>query len=144
MNTITEQTATAPTGKVAKPVTLEKARELLRQAVDAQGEDFVYNPSGADQCAYRPLTPERDHVKPDDPRAKTGCVVGEALVLAGETRHLDSVSNPMGLHSQYPDMLTWDAAYYFWEAQRVQDRGGSWGAAFEVAERSAGWSNAAS
>lgn len=133
MTTIVETT-----GTVTQPVTLDKARELLKQAVDKQGRDFVYNPEGSAYCFYRPMDPVRDFVAAEDVRTKTGCVVGEALKLAGETRHLESTLNPRGILSDYPDMMTDEAANYFWTAQKVQDRGGSWGAALDEAET---WAN---
>lgn len=119
-------------GDAPRPPTIDlpKARELLAAAVETQGRDFVYNPSGVAGCQYMPAldTPE------DDPRHKTGCLVGTALSLHG----ID-VSNLWGsvyggLRVAQPGMMTKEAAKYFQVAQTRQDNGSSWGEAFDTAE----------
>lgn len=116
-----------------KPSTIDlaKARELLAAAVETQGRDFVYKPAGyAGVCDYFP----HKHASPtDDPRAKTGCLIGVALKLHGidVTRLGGSVSL---LYAEHQDMMTEEAAQYFTPAQEHQDAGGTWGEAFDYAE----------
>lgn len=114
-------------------IEIEQARKLLREAVDTQGEDFVYNLDGEQSCFYKPLEGP-SLLGPDDPRYKTGCLVGVALNLAGETRHQDLRESVMSLHVYYPDMMSREAAVYFRVAQIAQDEGKTWGEAFKVAE----------
>lgn len=113
-------------------IELEEARVLLARAVETQGRDFVYNPGGTGSCLYRPLN-EEPYL--DDPQSKTGCVVGVALSLAGETRHLSSGERVMGLSIKYPGMLSYPAAQYLQKAQYAQDLGKSWGEAHDIAEQ---------
>ncbi|MDG4783277.1 hypothetical protein O7614_26815 [Micromonospora sp. WMMD961] len=135
MTTTTEQTVTAPTGRVAKPVTLERARELLKQAVEARGEGFVYNLNPLDMCYYEPIDQSWfGFIRANDPRAETGCVVGEALALAGEGRHRKFRGSVSSLAEVYGDMLERDAVTYLQRAQREQDKGKTWGEAREAAE----------
>lgn len=124
-------------------IMLEQARELLRQAVATQGPDFVYNPDGNGQCFYRPSEVYRlpgAHGRPavplaaDDPRRITGCLIGVALDLAGETRHHDRAGGIHGVAAMFPDMMSRGTASYFAEAQSVQDNGGTWGEALAAAE----------
>lgn len=112
-------------------IDLAKARELLKAAVDTQGEDFVYNPITGGSCWYEPLANSLE----GDPRGVTGCLVGVALTLAGETRHLGIDEDVASLSSDFPDMLTSAACEYLWEAQRAQDKGASWGEAYRAAEK---------
>jgi len=41
------------------PLTLDEARDLLKRAVETQGEDFIYNPSNLYDCIYTPVDPMR-------------------------------------------------------------------------------------
>lgn len=119
-------------------INLKQARELLPAAVATQGPDFVYNPDGRSDCLYRPATDDDGRSYPawpaDHPGRTTGCLIGVALDLAGETRHRDSLVDITGLAQQFPDMLSAMAARYFRQAQVVQDQGGSWGYAHDAAE----------
>lgn len=124
-------------------IEFEQARELLKRAMETQGPDFVYCNLGGG-CFYEPVTEvarfafgngPKDALLPNDNRRKTGCLIGVVLDLAGETRHHNFTENVLKLTLKYPDMMTSSAAYYLWEAQRVQDRGGSWGQAYEAAEQ---------
>jgi hypothetical protein len=114
-------------------ITIDQAPELLRQAVATQGEDFVYNPDARGSCYYEPLTSR--NAPPDDPRRLTGCLIGVALDLAGETRHHGHHGNVQSLVDEYPDMMDVDTVKYFGMAQNAQDDGRTWGQAFQVAER---------
>lgn len=118
----------------SKPETIDlaKARELLAAAVETQGRDFVYNPGGAGDCLYRPMT-EEDGVAPDDPRAKTPCLVGTALDIHGETRHRESTENISYLAMDL-GLTTEATTDYFQRAQYAQDQGKTWGQAFDEAE----------
>ncbi|MFY1688156.1 hypothetical protein [Plantactinospora sp. WMMB782] len=114
-------------------IEIEQARELLARAVEVQGKDFVYNPGGAEYCRYRPAT-QAEVFSADDPRLKTGCVVGEALALGGETRHREYRGSVHGLRDDFPEALSAKAADYLQRAQTTQDGGGTWGEALEAAE----------
>src|SRR6266536_195901 len=124
-------------------ITLEMARVLLKQAMETQGRDFVYNPGGEKRSFYVPAT--EDNLKNlgvifdfalDDPRRKTACLIGVALDLHGETRHHNSQQSVFGLHASFPGMMTERAANYFTKAQRSQDGGSTWGEAYDAAEYS--------
>jgi len=118
-------------------IEIEQARDLLLKAVATQGRAFVYNPGSSSLCTYtpQPLRPGHPEGVPVPPQCLTGCLVGVALDLAGETRHHGVTGNVTALTSTYPDMLSDDAASYFWTAQKAQDNGSTWGAAFDEAER---------
>lgn len=134
MTTTNEQTATP--GRVAEPVTLEKARELLKRVTDERGRDFIYNAGGRGSCRYRPLVDgDETGLAEDDPRRSTGCMVGEALKLAGEARHLEHGGSVRSLAEIHQDMLTPQAVDYFQAAQFLQDDGRTWGFAYDEAER---------
>jgi len=126
-------------------ITLEMARVLLKQAMETQGRDFVYNPGGERRCLYIPATEDNllemglgvgFALDQDDPRRKTSCLIGVALDLHGETRHHYSRESVYGLHSSFPRMMTEEAAHYFAQAQRNQDGGSTWGEAYDAAEYS--------
>ena len=111
-------------------MTLEEARGWLRAAVDTQGEDFIYNPgfsSGFGSCSYVPI----QRFGSDDPRAKTGCLIGTALGLAG--RVVQDLSGSILMHSELY-VLNPEATRYFVEAQVWQDKGSTWGHAYQMAE----------
>lgn len=121
-------------------IRLDQARKLLKKAVDTQGRDFRYCESGSG-CFYFKL--EDDSVNcfgelvkstPDDNRRKTGCLIGVALDLAGETRHHSFSESVDELALKYPDMMTPKAAQYFLRSQIHQDRGGTWGESYDMAE----------
>lgn len=116
-------------------IDLEQARGLLARAVLTQGPDFVYKVGDRPKvCLYRP-TKETDYgFDSDDPRSKTACLVGVALSLAGETRHVDIQDSVTGLSATFRDMMTDEAAKYFRRAQYRQDNGETWGIAYRDAE----------
>lgn len=113
-------------------IDLEQARDLLRRAVETQGRDFIYNhPDANERCHYVP-NPELP-----EPKNLTGCLIGVALDLAGETRHhisfdLDWTVFDLGVN--FPGMMTQEARDYFSAAQREQDQGSTWGEAYDFAE----------
>jgi hypothetical protein len=113
-------------------IDLERARELLVRAVETQGRDFVYNPSGLGECSYTRAL----FGSPGQPQCITGCLIGVALDLAGETRHHGYMAGVASLRAAFPDMMTQDAASYFRVAQWRQDSGGTWGQAYDAAEAS--------
>src|SRR5690348_16851801 len=105
-------------------IRLAQAQYLVRQAVDTQGEDFVYNPKDSGGvCRYYPQTKDEDtgHELPaGNPRRITGCLIGTALVLAGETRHLDPrhrTHRVIELHREYPELMSVVAMEYLQAAQ---------------------------
>lgn len=125
-------------------IDINQARELLAQAVETQGRDFVYKARGiSGPCSYvpmRPLAGGRAYgpVAADN-RTKTGCLIGVALDIAGETRHHVPDVSSLSINAlwiKFPDMLTREAAEYFTEAQDAQDTGRTWGEAYDRAERS--------
>lgn len=111
---------------------------ILAQAVATQGPGFVYCPGGTLGCFYEPVP--LDHVESrgeDDPRRLTGCLVGVALELAGETRQRGSVHTIHRLYmSFFPSLCTRAAKDYLAVAQATQDLGASWGEAYAMAEAS--------
>lgn len=114
-------------------INLTQARELLKQAVETQGHEFVYNPNQQYECRYEPIPFDRR--KDDgDPRHLTGCLVGTAISFTDETRHIGVMMSAWSLHFEFPGMLTEEAALYLRQAQIVQDEGRTWGEAHDVAE----------
>lgn len=118
-------------------IDLPRARELLKQAVETQGRDFVYNPDGildGSGCHY---TPRPDVYAAYHPKSRTGCLVGVALDLAGETKHLSSA--PVAIRQLDTVHMAREAREYFAIAQTKQDYGSTWGEAYDFAEA---WANA--
>lgn len=115
-------------------IELPQARELLAKAVETQGRDFRYSESSGSNCYYRARP---DKFGADSPKGITGCLVGVALELAGETRQRDeNDSNVTDLLANFPDMLSKETADYLQIAQKRQDDGDTWGEAFDLAEAS--------
>lgn len=111
---------------------LELARNLLAQAVDTQGRDFVYNKDGmSGVCANVPIP---NHGSDDnDPRRKTGCIVGTAMALSGVVPNMQEHEfGPVSF--AFHRYLTAEAETYFAVAQIKQDNGSTWGEAFDAAE----------
>jgi hypothetical protein len=111
-------------------IEIDQARGLLARAVLTQGPDFIYNPDGLYACAYAP----QPDVDEGNPRRITGCLVGVALDLAGETRHHRINGGIAAVRDSLPGLLSEDAEAYFRVAQVEQDRGASWGRAYAEAE----------
>lgn len=116
-------------------IEIERARELLKQAMETQGRDFKYVPEPMG-CYYSPITLTKEGITllEDDNRRKTGCLIGVALTLAGETRHLEFNEGVGELATEYPDMMSEYTVYYFIIAQSKQDNGYTWGEAYDKAE----------
>lgn len=119
-------------------IDLEQARGLLARAVMTQGPDFRYANRRGLTCQYEPLTYAHtlEDEEPDDPRRKTGCLIGTAGKLAG----LD-VSDWTGTFSgsvvhDNPGLFGPGVAQYWQTAQSAQDAGDTWGEAFDKAELS--------
>lgn len=106
-------------------LTLDKAKELLAEAVALKGEDYVYTtPEGVQGtedgfpiCLY---------VHGDQP----GCLVGHVLAAAGAplatlAEHENAAASDLlwALYDKYSD----DVSLLLTEAQRAQDLGRSWG-----------------
>lgn len=130
-----------------KSLGIEEARDLLLRAVAAQGRGFVYNEAGQGaSCLYVPATEENvakitaggaGTFTKDDPRRTTGCLIGTALTLRGETRHLYAVATIDNVNIDFLDgMITTEAEKYLLAAQNSQDKGSTWGEAFDKAEES--------
>lgn len=122
-----------------------KVREALKQALETQGREFVYSPGGDLGCYYQALTEadweedDRQGVTPfstheEDPRSKTGCLVGTALDILGWNHE---PVYPDGIYSyamEFIPELQGDDVIYLGIAQRAQDQGKTWGEAFDLAE----------
>lgn len=143
-----------------EPFGIERARELLLAALESQGRDFIYNPDGEGWPCYNGPLPvgfklvgwaedsytEKFHkvLEEGDPRTITGCIIGTALTLGGYTYHLDQSKlgdGVFGVAYYYVGdsrkrVVVFDdeAGLYFRAAQKVQDHGSTWGAAYDAAE----------
>jgi len=127
-------------GLLMDTINLAQARQLLRQAVETQGRDFVYNDS-PNMCFNVPFTddlvdedgnayqfaPPADHVK-----RRTGCLVGTAMTLAGRSFRPGFAAGTVG--DAYRHHLSESALAYLRAAQNAQDQGRTWGEAFDDAE----------
>lgn len=124
-------------------IRLEQARVLLLAAMETQGRDFKYIQGTRSGCYYEPVTKikvgsEYKILDKDDNRCKTGCLIGVALTLAGEARHLGFPEGVIDLHKAHQGMMSEAACEYFSVAQKSQDVGYSWGASYDKAED---WAN---
>ena len=113
-----------------------EALEWLQRAVATQGPEFVYSVSGRSTgCHYRPVQAYGE----SDPRSKTGCLIGTAMVLAGREIHPEmegrSVMDGFCILSWN---LSGEAARVLATAQWAQDNGKSWGEALAAAITFAG------
>jgi hypothetical protein len=106
-------------------IDLYRAMELVGEAVNSMGRDFVYNPGGGGVCQYSPRLVE------NIPQAKTGCIVGTALKLAGwDSERIGKLYGSVPVADG--EVVLWEgvthaARKYFKVAQVVQDNGGTWG-----------------
>lgn len=118
-------------------------REALKQALDTQGREFVYNKGGEYGCYYRPVT-EADYAEDSadsptgdlatDPRARTACLVGTALDILGWNRDPNFTDGIYPYARQHIGELADADVKYLAYAQSHQDAGHSWGESFDVAE----------
>jgi hypothetical protein len=117
---------------------IDQARDLLRRAMETQGPDFVYNVDhGA--CDYFPST---EYYAVGSPKAKTGCLIGVALKLAGVPN--ETLNKIIGtIDENYEDWqdkglvdISEPVMKYFNAAQTTQDNGATWGHALADAEAS--------
>lgn len=138
------------------PFGIDRARELLRQAVDTQGRGFVYNPQGDRAVCYnrpmpvgfplkvwQPVTRIYLTVplKEGDSRTLTGCIAGTVFSLAGFTHHLtdDHIMSQV-VEIRWTDdgedeYFDNDVNKYLTIAQGQQDSGRTWGEAYDAAEK---------
>ncbi|ABP53035.1 hypothetical protein [Salinispora tropica] len=116
-------------------IEIEQARELLAKAVETQGWDFVYNPGGNGPCKYEPISVHEAGGNPDDPRTKTGCLIGVVLGMVDENRHrgLSNTIDALG-EGALRGLMSHETTRYFRVAQHAQDAGRTWGAAYDAAE----------
>jgi len=114
-------------------IDLAEARGLLKAAMETQGRDFVYNIDGrSGPCCNVPIPTAGDDE--NEPRRKTGCIVGTAMKLSGripDDRWEGYEWGPVGVFYRF---LTNDALTYLGIAQTRQDNGWTWGASFDDAE----------
>lgn len=117
-----------------RPISLAYARDLLHRAVATQGRDFVYITSPRTvtnhSCKYKPYQYEVS----GGTAHLTGCLIGVALDLAGETAHHLHDGSVRALHSGEVVKMEDHAMEYFQAAQNAQDRKQSWGEALDAAE----------
>lgn len=110
-------------------MTPDEALSWLQQAVETQGRDFVYCRDGS-ACFYLPQ-PEGVFANEDDPRHRTGCLIGVAMQLAGRT--ITASNEGRDPHFQPDWNLSYEAASVLFRAQSAQDAGKSWGHALDTA-----------
>lgn len=114
-------------------ITLEQARVALKQAMETQGPDFVYNPGGQGECWNVPMKSYPE----GSPKRITGCLVGLTYPILGvaEKRYTeDNVGRGvMGILNDY--LASVEVITYLLEAQMAQDQGMTWGDAYAAAER---------
>lgn len=113
-------------------IEMKHARGLLFAAMMTQGRDFTYCNGGL-ACKYTPIDSFEAHGD-DDNRTKTGCLIGVALDLAGFTFHHSEKARIIILWENHQEKLSREVANYFQLAQDLQDKGKTWGEAFDVAE----------
>lgn len=120
-------------------IELEEARELLLRAMETQGRDFQYQTKVGygHGCLNVPLTEELSGMHgikmlEDDPKAKTGCIVGTALSLSG--RDLPLKERCCMAVTGFAEWLSGDALSYLSIAQMAQDNMQTWGEAYDRAE----------
>lgn len=135
-----EADAIAP--ETPKPIDISRARELLKRAMETQGRDFVYMDGSDSYACYNvPVIKEYfgdsmdyyDGIPADSPKRMTGCIVGTAMSFTGLIE--DWTKHRCGSVDNFWKFLTNDAANYLRIAQIMQDRGHTWGDAFDTAER---------
>jgi hypothetical protein len=114
----------------------DAAVEALKQAVETQGRDFVYNTEGERGMCFYSVAAYRSH-RPQEydatsPKAKTGCLVGVTLDLLGVRYNKSedrSVTSLEGIKEQVDGI----ALEILRQAQIKQDEGKSWGYAYDSA-----------
>lgn len=112
-------------------LTLATARDEAKKLILEFGRDFIYNTDPLSyECFYQKISSD----DPNDNRTKMACIVGAILSAIGETRHLESSQPVITLARDFPDMFSLESMQYCVILQGVQDKGYSWGAAYEAAE----------
>jgi hypothetical protein len=118
-------------------IDLERARVLLREAMETQGPDFIYRAPGSQASCMNVPDPS---APPGSSRRRTGCLVGTMftrlrvdLVDLGLAREGVQIVATRLLNEEVA-CLTDDAITYLQAAQSYQDQGGTWGNAIRHAE----------
>lgn len=119
---------------------LAETRELLKKAVETKGRDFAYNPDGKGACLYRRQTDEemlRNGGQVAAPQTTTGCIVGVVCALAEIPKEVywDNVTGLLDEHNPIRNYFSKKALSYLTQAQQSQDMGGTWGYAYDFAEK---------
>ena len=117
-------------------MSINEAREWLRKAVALRGADFVYRDLDVveegdvnENCFYLP----QPQLPEDDPRHRTGCLIGTAMMLAGrEITPEHEAHNPSSLLDAWS--LTPEAGSLMGCVQAQQDGGMPWGSALSTGE----------
>lgn len=120
-------------------INLEQMRGFLARAVLTQGPNFIYNPGKRYDCYYVQYLDKDESISSDAPIRKTPCLIGVALQLAGintSKLHGSIASNWLDWLRDGIVDITEEAVQYANHAQRSQDIGESWGAAYRQAELS--------
>lgn len=122
--------------------------ELLKQAVDTRGEDFVYS-SDSRGCFYAPLSQEMADkylsgtLSEYDNRRKTGCLIGTMFKVLGvpdeilekytDGGYVASLVDHLNKDNAAPNVqIDEDSLRTLQHAQHEQDAGGSWGQAYHA------------
>jgi hypothetical protein len=131
------------------PLTLERTRTLAKECVAERGENFVYNSDATcvTGCFYVPLADDRcppiregdplPKTYKDDPKYKTGCLIGEILKRGGYLTD-EIASNRHGITDlivrDLVDVESSTVRMYLSTLQNNQDNGLTWGEALARAE----------
>lgn len=120
-------------------LTLQDARRYAAEIVSQVGPDFRYmtiRTAAHAQCLYIPLKEARaqgiyrEEQIEDDPREKTGCLVGRILDAAGETahrsHHVEITDNVDDLYRKFPGLFDNIVGGYLTTLQISQDDGKTW------------------
>lgn len=122
--------------------------ELLKQAVDTRGEDFVYS-SDSRGCFYAPLSQEmadkylNGTISELDNRRKTGCLIGTMFKILGvpneilerytDGGYVASLIEQLNRDDDAPDVQIDERSLRMLQhAQHEQDAGGSWGQSYHA------------
>lgn len=121
---------------------LQNVKDFVSAAVEKMGADFVYNPVRGGPCFYTvwDVQARGYSVPEDDPKRKSGCIVGAALSPVLSHSQLEEMNRYGGFINAWNN-LPWlyvmfdaESARYLRDAQKQQDQGKSWGQAVEMAE----------
>lgn len=118
---------------------IPRIREVMAQAVAERGADFVYNPGGVESCYYTSMLLDRhaphQTLDADDPRSKTGCLIGEVMRRLGipvdALARIQGGVSSLAIQLQDRGLAAMDTPVIIClsSAQSTQDNGSTWGAA---------------